>query len=222
MSRWTRVSTSRTRSRTSLSLWAEILKASRRLDGHACSGFDGQRGLAASCAIRIAQALAFVAAIALLVAAPTMGGSRAPSVTRAGMATYLAKMRPLNIRYVVFEDEVNSGIESALNGDPAGVDDIRFAAAGIDGLASRMAKVRRPIELSGPHASFVRALRLQVSLARSVENFIASDDLQAARNQFDRLGPDITALERHWRDVVINRLRRAGMTVPLWVKKVGR
>jgi hypothetical protein len=138
------------------------------------------------------------------------------------MATYLATMRPLNIRYVAFADEMNSGIESVLNGDPNGVDDIRFAAAGIDGLAARMAKVRRPIALSRPHASFVRALRLQVSLARSVENFIASDDLQAARDEFDRLGPDITALERHWRDEVIHRLRRVGKRVPLWVKRVGR
>jgi hypothetical protein len=84
-----------------------------------------------------------------------------------------------------------------------------------------MAKVRPPTELSGPHASFVRALRLQVSLARSVENFSASDDLQAARDKADRLGPEITDLERHWRDEVIKRLRRAGMTVPVWVKKVG-
>jgi hypothetical protein len=194
---------------------------SSRLDGLARFRLDGQRGLAASGVIRFAHALALVASVALLVAAPTAGSGRAPSVTRAGMATYLARMRPLSLRYLVFEDEVNSGIESVLNGDPAGLDDIRFAAAGIDGLASTMARVRRPIELSGPHTSFVQALRLQVSLARSVENFSASNDLQAASDEVDRLGPRITDLERHWRNEVIKRLRRAGMTVPLWVRKVG-
>lgn len=169
----------------------------------------------------MAHALALVAAAALLVAAPAAAGRHAQSATRPGLATYLAKMRPLDLRYVVFADELNSGIESVLNGDPAGLDDIRFAAAGIDGLASTMAKVRPPIALSGPHASLVRALRLRVSLARSVESYAASDDLQAAKDEADKVGPAITELERHWRDTVVKRLRRAGMAVPLWVKNVG-
>jgi hypothetical protein len=151
-----------------------------------------------------------------------MAAAGGVSPTRSQLVTYLAKVRPLNMRYDTAAEDANVGIHDAIRDDPTGIDEMNASAGAMRGLASKMSRIRPPTELSGPHSSFVRGIRLHARLTMSQADFIESGDLQGAVDIADSLGVQATDNVRQWRSEVIYRLRRAGMTVPLWVKNVGR
>jgi hypothetical protein len=160
-----------------------------------------------------------IAVMVVLIFVPTASAkpTRA-AASRGQLSAYLAKVRPIGVRYTALVNQVNREIDKSLAGDSSGIDGMRSAAAKINALAPRMAKVSRPAELAGPHASFVRALRLHARMIRQMADAIEMDDLQGAADISDSMSGDVIDLIDHWNSELTYRLRRAGMTVPLWVK----
>lgn len=95
------------------------------------------------------------------------------------------------------------------------------AADGIDAAAAKLAVVKAPLPLRGPHASLVKSYRMDAKLLVAVANDIATGYLEQASDRIDRTAPTISDYQVHWRTETIARLRRLGLTVPLWVKAVG-
>jgi hypothetical protein len=85
------------------------------------------------------------------------------------------------------------------------------------------AKVKAPSSLRGPHTSLVRAAksfsRTASILARKIENGAAPEPALIIYNS-DLAGAKTDL--RHWRTETTIQLRRLGLVVPLWLKKIGK
>ncbi len=90
-----------------------------------------------------------------------------------------------------------------------------------------LAKVKAPATMKGPHALFVAATRTFIKNEQAAKNAAAPgppDDgipnediwIAAAKGQ-----TFLQQAEANWRQELIVQLRRAKITVPLWVKQVG-
>jgi len=88
--------------------------------------------------------------------------------------------------------------------------------------AARLEKIRAPAGLTEPHSSLVRGVRIQGrALTREVADHKAGvDPIRAANKAIAAFDTAQTLLE-HWREEVVTECRQAGISVPLWVKRVG-
>lgn len=131
----------------------------------------------------------------------------APDTTRTEMAAYIRQMAPLNAKIVKAEDRLTAaqlaflrGTGTEANADAAArafTRDVRDAYLG-------MKAIKPPAVLKGPHAGFVLTVKTEFSGSGAVEPRSSK----------------MAALKAHWRQEVIFQLRHAGLSVPLWVKRV--
>jgi hypothetical protein len=123
------------------------------------------------------------------------------------MAAYIRQMAPLNAKIVKAENRLTdaqlaflrgSGTEAKMNAaQRAFTRDVSAAYRG-------MKAVNPPSTLRGPHAGFVLTVKTELS----------SQPARQPRSS------KMAALKAHWRQEVTAQLRRVGLSVPLWVKRI--
>jgi hypothetical protein len=157
-----------------------------------------------------------VLALVVVAAAPAM--SERAAVTGPQLRNYLIKVQPLHARYVAIRRAEVADLSRALSGDVSGLLADRSA---MSALATRIAGVHRSAVLREPHASLVRSLRMHAALIAFSADAIGSRNLSALFSETDEVLPEVKDLQLHWSAEVNATLRRAGTTVPYWVKNVG-
>lgn len=163
-----------------------------------------------------------VLSVAVLFALALVSQAAAASTPKQQMAAYLKAAQPHVVRADRLMTRAAVLAARALQSDTAvELNGMMAAAEGIDAAATKLAVVKAPAPLKGPHASLVKSYRMDAKLLIAVANDIATGYLRKANERIASTAPTITDYQVHWRTEVIARLRRLGLTVPLWVKAVG-
>jgi hypothetical protein len=157
---------------------------------------------------RLARALSAVALAAAGLFVAAMPVEAAPVTTRAEMAAYIRQMAPLHAKTVKAEQRLSAAQLGYLGGrvTEAQLDaaarafkrDLRDAYLGMKG-------VKPPAVLRSPHAGFLLTVKTEFS---------------ASQGELERRSREMSTLRAHWREEVIFQLRRAGLAVPLWIKRL--
>lgn len=160
----------------------------------------------------------FVAALLAALVIPVGAGTAATSPQ---LTSYLRATQPHVEKFIQLEAKAikiaTRGLllnDSALVGLPPVLAEMRKSA-------DRLAKVKTPADVRGLNTTLVKSIRQEATAFQAFANAIAADNGNAGLERFNAAGEPIMKLQRHWRDEMIAKLRRRGLTVPLWVKKVG-
>jgi hypothetical protein len=163
--------------------------------------------------------LAFVLAPGTAAPAP----ASADGAPQAELRRYLTAVGPAATKTTVerrrAEQAVRAYGETGNAGEAAAL--LRKAQRRSFAAAAAAARVRPPSELRGPHSAVGQAARRMASsagrLAVQLEYGPASP---AAIANFRSSSARALELERHFRTELTAQLRRAGVVVPLWLKKI--
>jgi len=176
-------------------------KASTRLPAWA----DCWSPMAGKIKLKRLFAVAVAAAPLLVAAVPVEAG---PVASQTTIQAYIRQMAPLNAKMVKAENRLTTAQLGLLGGSVteaevkaaarAFTSDVRDAYLG-------MKAIKPPAVLRGPHAGYVLTVKTEYA---------------ASQATLERRSREMATLRAQWREEVIFQLRHAGLSVPLWVKRV--
>ncbi len=170
------------------------------------------------------KALLALGALVALAAATSVSattGAAAPT-PKQQLVAYLQATQPQVVAAGRASTQATSVLAAALRGQrSADLNQVIGEAARLRLIATRLAALRTPGDLREPHASLVTGVRKTADFQAAVANDLDFGRVQDALDRIRRVGPVLEKTLSHWRLEVTAKMRRFGLVVPFWVKRVG-
>lgn len=178
--------------------------------------------------MRITGLMAVVATAAFVASAATAATPKPSAATQ--LRTYLTKVqKPAN--QIASEDRrVDVAVYAYQQiGGPVWLKaPLHQASAGATAAAAALSHVKAPTAMKGPQALLVAGTRtFAAAEGKAADQADAADTTDASALEFISIDAGsaqgaLQAVEQNWRDELVVQLRRAKITVPLWLKQVGK
>jgi hypothetical protein len=156
-------------------------------------------------------------------AAVTLSGSAA-GASSSELSAYLDAVRPklANHEKLVAGTARTFGLAIANETEGSLPTKLQPVVARLRANANALNALKITPELRPLNGELVKSLRIEINGLEAMAKSFASGAANAGLKKYTAAGVRTTELQRHWRDEMIVKLRRAGMTVPLWLKRVGQ